>query len=217
MPTRPCGSARPAPPGRPQRVPFLLQGDAAWSLIANLTSEDAEIYLKNRHAKGFNAVLVNLIEHKFAKNAPRDIYGEAPFRGAADLSAPNEKYFQHADWVIRKAAENGLVVLLAPVYLGYPGLDEGFYDEVMANGPEKCLAYGRYLGQRYRGFDNIIWVMGATETRARPGRPIRERGSSRVAQKRSKQRGVEDSPFASACDQRGKQPSSSAVFSATYT
>ncbi len=30
----------------------------------------------------------------------------------------------------------------------------------MANGPEKCLAYGRFLGQRYRDFDNIIWVLG---------------------------------------------------------
>ncbi len=151
-------------------VPFLLQGDAAWSLIANVTKEDAATYLKNRHAKGFNAVLVNLIEHKFAKNAPRNIYGEAPFSGASDFAAPNEKYFEHADWVVRKAAENGLVVLLAPVYLGYPGLDEGFYDEVLANGPEKCLAYGRYLGQRYQGFDNIIWVMGGDRD---PG-PARE-------------------------------------------
>jgi len=151
-------------------VPFLLQGDAAWSLIANLTKEDAEVYLKNRHDKGFNAVLVNLIEHKFAKNAPRNLYGDAPFSGATDLSAPNEKYFQHADWVIQKAAENGLVVLLAPVYLGFPDRDEGFYDEVMANGPEKCLAYGRFLGQRYRGVDNIIWVMGGDRD---PG-PARE-------------------------------------------
>jgi len=151
-------------------VPFLLQGDAAWSLIANVTNEEASAYLKNRQAKGFNAVLVNLIEHKFAKNAPRNIYGEAPFSGQSDFAAPNERYFGHADWVIRKAAENGLVVLLAPVYLGYPGLDEGFYDEVLANGPEKCLAYGRYLGERYRGFDNIIWVMGGDRD---PG-PARE-------------------------------------------
>ena len=33
-------------------------------------------------------------------------------------------------------------------------------EEVMASGPEKCLAYGRFLGQRYKDFDNIIWVMG---------------------------------------------------------
>ena len=141
-------------------TPFLLQGDAAWSLIANLTKEDAEQYLQNRKAKGFSAVLVNLIEHKFAKNAPKNIYGEAPFPNMLDWSVQNEKYFQHADWVIRKAAENGQVVLLAPVYLGYTGTDEGFIDEVMANGPEKLLQYGQFLGQRYKDFDNIIWVMG---------------------------------------------------------
>src|SRR5450432_722268 len=48
-------------------VPFLLQGDAAWSLIANATREEASVYLQNRQSKGFNAILVNLIEHKFAK------------------------------------------------------------------------------------------------------------------------------------------------------
>ena len=141
-------------------VPFLLQGDAAWSLIANATKEEATVYLHNRRAKGFNAILVNLIEHKFAKTAPRNVYGEAPFPDPSDFTVQNEKYFEHADWVIRQAAENGLTVLLAPVYLGYPGKDEGYYDEVMANGPERCLAYGRFLGQRYKDFDNIIWVMG---------------------------------------------------------
>jgi hypothetical protein len=151
-------------------VPFLLQGDAGWSVIVNATNDEAEAYFENRRAKGFSAILVNLIEHKFARNAPRNIDGEPPFPNMSDWSVPNEKYFAHADWVIRKAAENGLVVLLTPVYLGYPGLDEGFYDEVMANGPEKCLAYGRFLGQRYKDFDNIIWVMGGDRD---PG-PARE-------------------------------------------
>jgi hypothetical protein len=140
--------------------PVFLQADAGWSLIANLSKEDAATYLEDRRAKGFNAVLVNLLEHKFARNAPRNFYGDAPFASLTDWSAPNEAYFAHADWVIRKAAETGITVLLAPVYLGYPGSDDGFIDEVMANGPEKLLLYGQYLGRRYSRFDNIIWVMG---------------------------------------------------------
>ncbi len=151
-------------------TPFLLQGDAAWSLIANATKEDVKVYLQNRRSKGFNAILVNLIEHKFAKSAPKNAYGEAPFPDPSDLGVTNEKYFEYADWVIGEAGKNGLVVLLAPVYLGYPGLDEGFYDEVLANGPEKCLAYGRFLGRRYAHVDNIIWVMGGDRD---PG-PARE-------------------------------------------
>jgi hypothetical protein len=150
--------------------PVLFQGDSPWSLIANLTKEDAAKYLENRRAKGFNVILVNLLEHKFARNAPRNLYGEPPFSDMSDWSVPNEKYFAHADWIIRKAAENGITVLLAPVYLGYLGLDEGFIDEVMANGPEKLLKYGQFLGQRYKDFDNIIWVMGGDRD---PG-PARE-------------------------------------------
>jgi len=34
-------------------------------------------------------------------------------------------------------------------------------EEALANGPEKCLDYGRYLGERYKDFGNIIWMMGA--------------------------------------------------------
>jgi hypothetical protein len=62
--------------------------------------------------------------------------------------------------VIHKAGEYGMQVLLAPIYLGYVGTDEGWIEELLKLEPEKCLAYGRFLGQRYKDFDNIIWVMG---------------------------------------------------------
>jgi hypothetical protein len=39
--------------------PFLVQGDTAWSLIANLDYADAIRYLDDRRAKGFNAIIVN--------------------------------------------------------------------------------------------------------------------------------------------------------------
>jgi hypothetical protein len=151
-------------------APFLLQGDAGWSLIVNLTNEDAAAYLRDRRAKGFNAVVVNLIEHKFCRHPPRDIYGEAPFPNVNDWTVRNEKYWEHADWVLREAAKDGITVLLFPDYLGYVGKDEGFEDEVMANGPERLLDYGQFLGKRYAGFDNIIWVMGGDRD---PG-PARE-------------------------------------------
>ena len=139
-------------------TPFLVQGDAPWSLISGLTREEAELYLDRRHNQGFNTLIVNLIEHKF--RGPVNRYGEGPFKTPGDFSTPNEKYFEHADWVIRKAAGKGFQILLAPVYLGYIGTDEGWVEEVLANGPEKCRAWGRFVGKRYRDFDNIIWLMG---------------------------------------------------------
>lgn len=139
-------------------TPFLVQGDAPWSLISGLTSEEAELYLDRRHAQRFNSIIVNLIEHKF--RGPVNRYGEGPFTTPGDFSTPNDKYFQHADWVIRKAGEKGIQVFLAPIYLGYIGTDEGWINEALANGPQKCRAWGRYVGKRYRDFDNIVWLIG---------------------------------------------------------
>jgi hypothetical protein len=139
-------------------TPFLIQGDAPWSIISGLTREEEEQYLENRRQKGFNSIIVNLIEHKF--HGPVDRYGEGPFMTPGDFSTPNEKYFEHADWVIRRAADKGIQVFLAPIYLGYIRTDEGWVEEALANGPEKCRAWGRYVGKRYHDFDNIVWVIG---------------------------------------------------------
>ena len=139
-------------------APFLVQGEAAWSLISGLTKEEAEVYLEDRQKKGFNSIIVNLIEHKF--RGPVNRYGDGPFLTLGDFSTPNEKYFEHADWVIRKAAEKGIEVFLAPIYLGYIGTDEGWVEEALANGPEKCRSWGRYVGKRYAAFDNIVWLIG---------------------------------------------------------
>lgn len=139
-------------------APFLIQGDSPWSIISGLTRDEEELYLENRRQKGVNSIIVNLIEHKF--HGPIDRYGQGPFTTPGDFSTPNEKYFEHADWVIRKAGEKGIQVFLAPIYLGYIGTDEGWVKEAIANGPEKCRTWGRYLGKRYQGFDNLVWVMG---------------------------------------------------------
>ena len=140
--------------------PFLMQGDAAWSLIVGLNQTEVEEYLKNRRDKGFNTVMVELIEHKFCKKPPLNVAGDAPFKTPGDFSTPNEKYFALADWVIKRAGDYGIQVLLAPIYLGYKGTDEGWIEEILKLDPEKCLEYGRYLGRRYKDFDNIIWLMG---------------------------------------------------------
>lgn len=140
--------------------PFLLHGDTAWSLIADLTREDAELYLTDRAARGFNTILVSLIEHKFASNAPANAYHEPPFLVAGDYATPNERYFAHADWILRRAQALGILVLLTPSYMGFGGDDEGWYRTMQRNGPAKLRGYGRYLGHRFQGLDNIVWVHG---------------------------------------------------------
>ena len=143
--------------------PFLLHADAPWSLIVDLSNADAEQYLEDRRQKGFNAVIVNLIEHKFSTRAPNNINGDAPFTTVGDYSTPNPAYFAHADQVIQMAAAKGILVLLTPSWLGFNGGNEGWYQEMVANNtadPNRLRNYGRYLGQRYNSFSNILWVNG---------------------------------------------------------
>ena len=140
--------------------PFLLHGDTAWSLIAELTREEADIYLADRRARGFNTILVNLIEHRFARRAPANISGDAPFLEPGNFAKPNEAYFIHADWVLSRLRDHGFLVLLTPAYIGAGGGPEGWWQEMTGNSEETLSAYGRFLGARYRGFDNIIWVNG---------------------------------------------------------
>lgn len=140
--------------------PFLVHGDTAWSLIAELTTDEAEHYLEDRRRRGFNTILVNLIEHRFATRAPANVYGQSPFLMDKDFSTPNEAYFDHAEWVLRRANDKGLLVLLAPAYVGNGGGGEGWYQAMKVSGAAKLREYGRYLGRRFGGFPNILWVHG---------------------------------------------------------
>jgi Protein of unknown function (DUF4038)/Putative collagen-binding domain of a collagenase len=139
--------------------PFFISGEAAWSLIAQPSLDDARAYLDDRQTKGVNLLLVNLIEHKFAKAAPADAAGDKPF-GPKPFTAFNEAYFAHADDILREAAMRNMVVLLAPLYLGYDCEDEGFCQEVRQAAATDMREYGRYVGKRYASFSNLVWIIG---------------------------------------------------------
>jgi hypothetical protein len=147
--------------------PFLIHGEAAWSLIAQLSTSDAMRYLADRHGRGVNVLLVNLIEHFYSDHHPADAAGDAPFTAKGDFSTPNEAYFAHADQVIDLAASQGIAVMLFPSYLGHQ-TQEGWRDEMMVMGAvagaPKCASYGHFLGQRYAGKQHIIWMWGGDDT-----------------------------------------------------
>jgi PKD repeat protein len=140
--------------------PFFIHGDTPWSLIAQPKREEVVQYLDDRRAKGFNTILVNLIEHLFADNAPANAYGDAPFVSPGDFATPNPAYFDHAEYVVAQAAERQMLVLMTPAYMGFNGGAPGWYQEMVANGAAKLRAYGQYVANRFAAYDNIIWVQG---------------------------------------------------------
>ena len=107
-----------------QGRPFLIQGDSPWLLITNLTREEVVRYLDDRQGKGFNTLLVELIENH-SVNPPANIYGDFPFTAGGEFSPAAEAYFSHAEYVIAQARQRGMLVLLTPSYMGYAGRETG--------------------------------------------------------------------------------------------
>jgi hypothetical protein len=56
--------------------------------------------------------------------------------------------------MISLAAKYNLLVFLDPIEPG------GFLTNMLNNGPDACYQYGKYVGNRYKKFDNIVWLNG---------------------------------------------------------
>ena len=137
-------------------TPFLIAGDSPQSLIVNLSETDADAYLADRKAHGFNTVWVNLlcVAYTGGRDDGTTYDGIAPFNTPGDLSTPNEAYFTRADHMLMLAAKYGLNVILDPAETG------GWLSVLDANGPTKDRTFGQWVGDRYKGYDNILWMSG---------------------------------------------------------
>jgi hypothetical protein len=142
-------------------IPFIIIGDAAWSLAAQASPSDVITYLSDRQAKGFNAIYVNLIEHSFAANAPNNYRNDPPFtKGPSDWSARGAAYWSHVDFLLNEAKSRGILVLAYPAYLGFDCGSQGWCPDMQAQTDAAMTDYGQFLGNRYKNQGNIIWVHG---------------------------------------------------------
>ena len=165
--------------------PFFIHADTPWSLFVALDTAETAYYFKKRRDQGFNAVTVNLLEHWFKGEtlaypaASMNKAGSYPFReflreGIPDLASPNEDYFVHVDRVLRIAQRYGFLVMMTPAYMGYEaaGLQEGWYRDVLENGPDRCRKYGKFLGRRYADYPNVVWIMDGDRNPDSLSRPL---------------------------------------------
>ncbi len=137
--------------------PFFWLGDTAWELFHRLTREEAELYLKNRADKGFTVIQAVVLAELDGLHDP-NAYGEIPLEND-DPTQPREAYFQHVDYIIRKAEQLGLHIGLLPTWG-----DKVFKDN-WGVGPEiftvdNAKVYGRWIANRYKNQKNIIWILG---------------------------------------------------------
>jgi hypothetical protein len=94
--------------------PFFWLGDTAWELFHRLNREDAERYLQHRAKRGFTVIqAVALAEFDGLDVA--NAYGETPLHNN-DPVQPNEAYFAHVDWIVRRANALGMYVGFLPTW-----------------------------------------------------------------------------------------------------
>jgi hypothetical protein len=76
-----------------------------------------------------------------------------------DPRTPNEKYFQHMDFIIEEAAKAGIYIALLPTW------GDKLFKASWGNGPEvftpdNAKVYGKWIGNRYKDRKNILWILG---------------------------------------------------------
>lgn len=78
----------------------------------------------------------------------------------ADMSTAVDAYFLNVDRCLNVCAAAGILVLFFPAYHGFKGFIEGWAQDKFKSGSTKCHTYGQYMGNRYKSFGNIIWMLG---------------------------------------------------------
>jgi len=137
-------------------TPFFYLGDTGWELFHRLNKVDSEKYLENRREKGFTVIQAVALAELDGLNSP-NAEGEKPLINN-DPTKPNEKYFAHVDWVIKKAEEKGIFIGLLPTWGDKWNKKWGEGPEIFTL--ENARSYGKFLGSRYKNSPNIIWILG---------------------------------------------------------
>jgi hypothetical protein len=141
--------------------PFFYLGDTAWELFHRLNREEATRYLEDRARKGFTVVQAVALAELEGLSDPNP-YGHRPLLdddpARPDVKAgPENDYWDHVDFVVRKANEVGIHVGFLPTWGDKWNKKWGAGPEIFT--PENAAAYGEWLGRRYRDA-GIIWILG---------------------------------------------------------
>lgn len=158
--------------------PFPILGRTAWCIISQPVSGYRK-FIENTVSHGYNAIEMAVIFHWPTVNHPpyngdldlpflqqlngegwkgslvyKDTLAEAP-----DITTPNEKYWKFVDEFLNYCEKQGVMVFFFPAYVGYDGGDQGWMQELIANGPQKVKQYGAWIAERYKNQKNLVWML----------------------------------------------------------
>jgi len=143
--------------------PFFWLADTAWQLIHDLDEAEIRRYFSDRHDKGFTVIqTVVLVELRSDKP---NAYGHFPIEPKQPdrpiiKDGPDNDYWDDVERVLRLGNEYGLYIGLLPTWGKWVisdwqnGIVNGFFTTTNAE------AYGRFIGTRFKDYNNIIWILG---------------------------------------------------------
>jgi hypothetical protein len=137
-------------------TPFFWLGDTGWELFHRLKKEEIEKYLENRSQKGFNVIQAVILAEFDGLKKPNQ-YGEIPLVDL-DPTKPNEKYFELIDWTVQQAMKKNMFMGLLPTW-GDKVIKMWGQGPIIFN-EANAYVYGKWLGNRYKVYPNIIWILG---------------------------------------------------------
>ena len=142
--------------------PFFWLGDTAWLMLQRLDREQAARYFVNRKEKGFNVVQCIFLQNYSHQNvygdfayAPGEIENPIITPGNNPDNADEYDYWDHADYIVEKAAENGIYLAISLTWRDLLGNDENLT-------PETASRFASHMASRYKNSPNIIWVNGGS-------------------------------------------------------
>jgi hypothetical protein len=93
--------------------------------------------------------------------------GELPLVNL-DPSKPNEAFFEHLDYLIREAKKLDLYLALLPTWGAHmEDKPHPLFENIAPFTEQNAAAYGRFLGNRYKNDDNIVWIIGGDRSPVR--------------------------------------------------
>lgn len=146
--------------------PFFWLADTAWELFLKLNKEEAELYFDDRKSKGFNLIQITaLSENDFHTIDAVNHYGHSPLVDGDPLRpdtipGENNDYWDFVDTIMKLAESKGLYVGLLPTWGEYVTTEyrDGNVNSIF--NAKNAFVYGKYIGNRYKDFTNIVWILG---------------------------------------------------------
>ncbi len=148
--------------------PFFWLADTDWELFHRLNREEAQEFIRIRKRQGFNMLqAVALAEFNGIREPNRQgdlpLIKEDPSQlattpGADPTNKEQYDYWDHVDFIISQAAEQGMYIGLLPTWGDKvtPKWGEG----PVIFTPENAQIYATTLAKRYAKQWNVVWILG---------------------------------------------------------